>query len=159
MIRYQAAGLLVVLGCLAGCVDVNGGAVELRWEIRDINGHGVTCADSGLEQVRLRAIPVDGGGDVKCEGGERCKIFACAAYYGSTAFEIPAGRYSLAIEVVCPVDVDASVAEGPSASVPAPIIRDISNGNVAELNTLLIEKQFLNQTICPTNLKRLAGRP
>jgi hypothetical protein len=137
MIRYQAAGFSLALVCLAGCVDVNGGAVELRWEIRNPSGQKQTCTDAKLPTVQLCAIPLAGGTTL-------CRTWPCSDYQGTTDFNIPAGRYALAFQPSC------ANAGTPSAEWPAPITRDISNGNVAELNTLLIEKLPNIGSICST---------
>jgi hypothetical protein len=134
MIRYRTAGLLLVIGCLSGCVDINGGAVELRWEIRKADGSSISCATAQVARVRLVATPV-GGGDVQTED------WPCNDYEGATAFDVPPGRYAMVIAPLC-------TSGDPSAHVPDPIIRDVSNGNVAELNTLLIEKLPNNDVIC-----------
>ena len=128
MIRNQVAGFLLVLGCLAACVDINGGAVELRWEIRKTDGRKSDCSETQVSQVRLCATPVGSTGSAVCDE------WTCSDYQGSTGFDIAPGRYALAITPVC------SDGSKPSASVPEPVVRDISNGNVAELNTLLIVK-------------------
>ena len=140
MIRSQTRGLLVLLGCLAGCVDINGGAVELRWEIGQVDGSKTTCGETQVARVRLCATPEDGGAAL-------CNDWLCSDYQGATAFDIPSGRYALSIAPLC---TDGST---PSAAVPAPIVRDISNGDVAQLNTLLIVKvgtDFGDTYICPT---------
>ena len=135
MIRNQTVGLWLVLGCLAGCVDINGGAVELRWEIRQTDGNKTDCSDTLVAEVQLCATPVDSVGSGYCEQ------WTCSDYQGSTGFSIVPGRYALAIKPVC---ADGSTA---LASVPDAIVRDISNGNVAELNTLVIVKTT-NSFIC-----------
>jgi hypothetical protein len=139
MIRYQATAFWLVLGCLAGCVDVNGGAVELRWEIRRSEGEGFSCAQAQVARVRLVAAPIGGGTAFTQD-------WSCNDYGGTTAFDIPPGRYALSIAPVCGSDAGAP----PAARVPDPITRDITNGNVAELNTLLIEKLPDAGVICPT---------
>src|SRR5687767_11211354 len=43
----------------AGCVDVNGGAVELSWDVRDMEGNSSTCEALELETVQLRCQALD----------------------------------------------------------------------------------------------------
>jgi hypothetical protein len=139
MIRGRTAPLVCALVIAAGCsacVDINGGAVELRWEIRKADGAKTDCTDTQLARVQLCATPDDGGAPY-------CEDWACVDYQGSTDFAIRPGRYSLAIQPLC------AGGETPSASVPAPILRDITNGYVATLNTLLIVKVGTG-FICPT---------
>src|SRR4051812_27662501 len=101
MIRYQAAKILIALVCgLAGCVDVNGGAVELRWEIRKTDGTKTSCADARVPQVRLVAAPTSGVPPIY-------RTWDCDAYQAATAFDLPPDRYALSIESVCPGDAGA----------------------------------------------------
>ena len=139
MIRYQAAKFLIALVTLAGCVDVNGGAVELRWEIRKTDGTKTTCTDARVAWVRLVAAPTSGTTPIT-------RSWLCDDYQAATAFDLPPGRYALSIESVCRGDDAGPVA---NERVPEPIIRDITSGNVAELNTLLIEKLPGTGLICP----------
>jgi hypothetical protein len=142
MLRYQAAGLWIALvGCLAGCVDVNGGAVEVRWEIRKTDGTKTDCTDARVARVRLVAAPVSGAPPLT-------RSWPCTDYQAATAFDLPPGRYALSIESVCRGE-DAGVSMAVE-HVPDPIIRDVTSGNVAELNTLLIEKVPGTGVICQT---------
>ena len=136
MIRHLTAGILGALVTLTGCVDINGGAVELRWEIRKMDGARSSCSSERVESVTLCATGSDAGAT------ECYPSFRCSDSGGSTEFVIPPGRYSLAIELGCVGGGDAL------AILPDPIVRDISNGNVAELNTLLIVKNSTS-FICP----------
>jgi hypothetical protein len=140
MIRYQAAKFLIALVCLASCVDVNGGAVELRWEIRKTDGNRTSCADAGVARVRLIAAPLSGAPPIY-------RTWNCDDHQAATAFDLPPGRYALSIQSVCSGE-DAGVQA--AERVPEPILRDITSGNVAELNTLLIEKLPGSGLICPT---------
>jgi hypothetical protein len=51
---------------------------------------------------------------------------------GTTGFEVVAGRKELWIDVTCPDGSPANVI------VPEPIVRDIADGEVTQLNALLI---------------------
>jgi hypothetical protein len=144
MIRSRTKARFLLLVCLSpglvSCVDVNGGAVELRWEIRNSDGAKWDCGEAQVARVRLHAEAIAGGKSLD-------RSWACHEYQAATAFELTPGRYALSIEPVCGGE-DA----GPTtamARVPEPILRDISNGNVAELNTLLIEKLPRTGAICP----------
>jgi hypothetical protein len=129
MIRLPKAALWFALAGLAGCVDVNGGAVEFKWEIRKEDGTGSSCG--GTEVARVRVI-----GEPTADAGEAFDYdWPCSDYKAATDFVIQPGRYAIRIEPVCATGLVAV------ATVPEPIVRDISNGYVAELNTLLIEKR------------------
>ncbi len=141
MIRTLTRAALLALAALstaagAGCVDINGGAVELRWEVRLLNGEKTFCSDTQIARVELCATPAQGAEMT------RCGSWPCGYYYGSTEFDIPPGRYSLEIHPLCS---DGSI---PAASVPAPIVRDIQDGDVAQLDTLLIVKTS-EGFVCP----------
>lgn len=113
------------LVCLVGCVDVNGGAVELSWTIQDTRGDRRACDDGPLGAVRLRGIGPGGvtwvSADVECD-----------AHRLASRFEIEPGRWAFSLEASC---VGGQVA---SVQVPDPIARDIVTGQVAQLNALLI---------------------
>jgi len=134
MIRLPKAALWFALAGLAGCVDVNGGAVEFKWEIREEDGTGSSCGVTEVDRVRVLGEPTaDSNGTIT---GEMFDYdWPCSDYKAATEFVIQPGRYAIRIEPVCRGTLV------PVATVPQPIVRDISNGYVAELNTLLIEKR------------------
>jgi hypothetical protein len=134
MIRLPKAALWFALAGLAGCVDVNGGAVEFKWEIRKQDGKQSTCGETQVESVRVTCTPIaDSSGAITGELFQHS--WPCSDYKAASEFVIQPGRYSIAIDVVCPGTLV------PVATVPQPILRDVSNGYVVELNTLLIEKR------------------
>src|SRR3972149_6976577 len=123
---------------MTGCIDVNGGAVELSWTIRAVGGDQRQrhCQDASghgpIGAVRLVA------NQVECGAGcaeRRPAPWACDDYHGTTRFEIPEGKWSLAIAVQCQNGTDATE---PGVRVPDPIVRDIRFGEVAQLNALII---------------------
>ena len=131
---------------LAGCVPVDGGAVELSWTVRTSNGEPIrassgctrTLGEDGVDDVlgeislcaRACTVILDG----QCVGDVTCPVrsWPCERLKGATRFEITAGRKELWIEVSCP---DGSPA---NAVVPEPIVRDIADGEVTQLNAVLI---------------------
>jgi hypothetical protein len=134
MIRLPQAALWFALAGLAGCVDVNGGAVEFKWEIRKDDGTGSSCDGMQVAAVRVIAEPTpDSNGATTGELFD--DSWPCTDYKAATDFVIEPGRYAIRIEPVCPAGLEAV------ATVPQPIVRDVSNGYVVELNTLLIEKR------------------
>lgn len=108
-----------------GCVDVNGGAVELGWIIRRSDGEGLSCSQAGIAAVRLEAVSQSSDRSIY-------QSWACAAKRGTTLFDIPEGRYALSITPTC------AGKEPAFAQVPPPVVRDIVMGEVAQLNVLLI---------------------
>jgi hypothetical protein len=131
MLRLLNAGFWIALAGLAGCVDVNGGAVELKWEIRKQEGTSASCGAMELARVGLVGTPVEGS------SGEAFDFeWPCSDLQAATDFVVTPGRYAIQIEARCDGAGKIAVANTPSA-----IVRDVSNGNVVELNTLLIEKK------------------
>lgn len=117
----SSAGL--VLG--AACVDVNGGAVELSWTIQDTQGERRDCGDGPLGVIRLQGQGPGGvmwiSDDVDCEKNRL-----------ATSFQIDPGRWTFWLDPRCTSGMAADV------NVPDPITRDIVDGQVAQLNALLI---------------------
>lgn len=130
--------LCLVTAGATGCVEVEGGAVELSWSLRSFAGESIqACRDARIEEVRLCWTPLEAdGGEVS--GGCRppnLESFACEAENGVTGFEIPPGRTSLEIQPVC---AGGRPAERGTYDVPPPIVRRVREGKVVTLNALLI---------------------
>jgi hypothetical protein len=115
-------------------VEVNGGAVELSWTIQNVRGEGRRCQDGALGAVQLHAALVEGGLEYASEAWD------CDRYHGVTKFEIPEGRWRMDLAVLCGDGAAAQV------GVPDPIVRDVREGEVVQLNALLI----VLQGQCPT---------
>jgi hypothetical protein len=134
---------------LAGCVTVNGGAVELSWTVRTSDGKQAACQnDDGSDPIGdiwlcAKACTVISNG--ACVGDTTCPVgkWACDRTHGSTAFEVTAGRKQLWIQVFCPNGMPANVI------VPEPIIHDVADGEVTQLNAVLITKPA-GGTACST---------
>jgi hypothetical protein len=124
---------------LCGCVAVDGGAVELSWDIRDADGQPLDspCTAARIAQVGLcaRRCDLDASFAGNCQGELVCPKaqWSCEKLTGSTRFDLPEGPTELFIEAYCE---DGSKARG--VQVPSPIVRSISAGQVAQLNALLI---------------------
>jgi len=125
----------------SACVPVDGGAVELAWEVRSRGPYGCVREEGGTVVDRIgdvslcvRSCTVVSNGE--CVGDTTCPVrsWACEGLRGTTRFEIVAGRKELWIEVTCP-DATKSPA---NVVVPEPIVRDIADGEVTQLNALLI---------------------
>ena len=119
---------------------MDGGAVELSWTVRSAGdpygcvreqGGGVVDRIGDISLcARACTVIVDG----QCVGDVTCPVrsWPCERLMGATRFEIVAGRKELWIEVGCPDGTPANVV------VPEPIVRDIADGEVTQLNALLI---------------------
>jgi hypothetical protein len=130
---FQAA--VVVMMAQAGCVDVNGGAVELSWSIRTLDGQPSDCASHGLEAIQLEGVCLADDQGEPCVQ-ERLWSWPCLRYRGSTRFVVPPGRWRFGIRALCEEGQARDVAD---ARVPDPIVRDVELGEVVQLNALLIE--------------------
>jgi hypothetical protein len=131
--------LALVLVSYAACVDVNGGAVELSWAIKKADGQPVNDCDAArISRVTLHAVPV-----APTTGSELADSWSCDAFHGTTLFNIPAGQYALSITLCDGTGLTQT------GRVPAPIVRDITKGDVVELDALLIVTN-VNGEACST---------
>jgi hypothetical protein len=124
-----------------GCVQIDGGAVELSWSIRNFAGQRQACAIGGellpeLAFVRICWEPLPDGGvlDQLCDP-TRSARFRCGLEHGVTGFEIDRGDTAIWIEPVCD---DGDLPVPALYEVPPPIVREIAVGDVATLQALLI---------------------
>ena len=140
-VRAVAMPVLFGFGVgLAGCVPVDGGAVELSWTVRSLGDpYGCVREEGGRVVDRIGDISLCARActvivDGQCVGDVTCPVrsWPCERLMGATRFEIVAGRKELWIEVGCPDGTPANVV------VPEPIVRDIADGEVTQLNALLI---------------------
>ena len=124
-----AAGLLALVG-LPGCVQVQGGAIELSWSLRSFRGDPVDkCADSSIARIRVLWQANDETANPSFTD------FACQDSAGVTGFVVPGGSTRVWVEPICADGINATPG---TFSVPAPIVRDVSVGAVVTLNSLLI---------------------
>jgi len=151
-IPIVALGLLAgsfMGGCVGGCVQINGGAVEVSWVVH-ANGRAITdcscavapTADVGappIAGVRIEIVGQHGAidGARPCAGRAQCQ-FACQRQTGATPFDIPEthGGEMYAISVVA---MDKDGADLPGIAAPAPILRTIVRGQPTEVEAFLFE--------------------
>lgn len=134
-VRSWRAIALIAITC-SGCVQIDGGAVELSWAVFDFAGEGQSCIQAGISDVNLCWQAADGlSTGFVCEDASS-HDFDCATEQGSTAFEVPPGRTSLWIEITCRGTEQRAI-EG-TYQVPAPIVRTVVDGEIVSLNSLLI---------------------
>jgi hypothetical protein len=123
----------------AGCVKIDGGAVEISWVVRSRSGAGITdctCADPAIAVVRLNLRLVDAAGMLTnytpCAGQAQCD-FPCQRQTGSTAFDIRATQPGEAYEIsVSAVDPDSVPILDAQVMAPAPILRSVISGQPTE---------------------------
>ncbi len=106
--------------------------MELSWDIQDESGIRRRCDEGpgeALGTVQLRGQRLDASGSFASEEWE------CDRNHGVTKFEIAEGRWAFDLQVLCE---DFRVAD---VRVPDPIVRDVRDGEVVQLNALLIVLQ------------------
>jgi hypothetical protein len=141
----QCVALFALAIGLSSCVDVDGGAIELSWTLRTFDGEVIAsnrdeaCRRARLESVRVCWQPLSAG--VDAGEGRRCaaarsREFACGEDRGVTRFEVEPGPTAIWLEPLCVADLEPP--EPGTYEVPAPIVRDIREGEVAALRALLI---------------------
>lgn len=129
---------LAVLGAGGtGCVEIDGGAVEVPWTVFAADGRGAindcSCAAPAIEYVRLRLTAADGSDP--CATASSCR-FECHRKIGATPFMIPPGTYFMSIE---PEGADGAPLVPPLVSVPAPMSRQVVRGAPTELDAFDIQ--------------------
>src|SRR5688572_16198192 len=93
------------------CVEVNGGAVELSWSVRNFAGDrvGDDCQNLDrrkgplvhVDRIRLAWKAAENGGDAADMEPDGSADFPCGDGRGITRFSIPAGRQMLWIVPIC----------------------------------------------------------
>ncbi|MEK6606637.1 MAG: hypothetical protein AABZ30_03150 [Myxococcota bacterium] len=133
--QSSAALLAALTGMTTACVSIDGGAIEVGWEIRGPEG-SVPCDEAGIARVRLR---IDRTGDDGANSSDRLDGFRCGdGLRGSvtTDFDVAPGRYLLSIEAL-----DAggdTIGPDRGVCVPPPIEREVKDGEVTDLDVMLI---------------------
>jgi hypothetical protein len=131
-----ALAVTAVIGSPA-CVDINGGAVELSWALRDFDGKDRDCAAARLERVAVCWQVVEDGTSAvgaACDA-ERSSLFFCDDENGVSGFEITPGSNAFWIEPRCD---DGEPPDLGTYEVPPPIVRTVEDGRIVTLNSLLI---------------------
>ena len=138
-IRYLA----LTCALISGCVDVQGGALEARWDIRNRLGERIGCDKAGqtvgLSKLRFKASPTGGGTD-PCASDDRCQ-FSCEGaegdvVLGSTPFMVPEGNYAISTEVTNSAGTVLTPSDGVIS--PSPVVRAVRDGEVTDLDVNLI---------------------
>ena len=148
--------LLIATLLLPACEAVNGGSVEIRWDIRNVRGERIGCDSDGdqkgarqrlkLERLyfQLKLTP-QGGGEDPCRTGDACR-FECTTganeiLPGTTPFTIPEGEYLMTSQAVgyAPGSPTALILAAEQGVVAPPqVLRTVSEGEITDLNVNLI---------------------
>jgi hypothetical protein len=139
--------LAIVALALAGCVPVDGGAVEASWDLRfgdgrrvDDEGNLLDCAKERLKRVQFLLISETSGKN-PCAGAGHCQ-FDCAQFgSGTTEFAIPEDRYAISLQLVGTDDKELDAADG--VVYPGPRVRWIREGEITDLdvNLIIVDRQ------------------
>ncbi len=145
LLRYAAVrGALMALVTLVtltaasanlSCVEIDGGAVELSWALRNFEGNRIRlCDDARVRWIQLAWKSADDDGTGAVGPADGTLRFECVENRGVTNFVVPPGPQLLWIEPVCS---GGDTPAGPF-QVPAPIRREIVAGTVVTLDALLV---------------------
>ena len=110
----------------AACTEISGGAVEVSWSLQVPLGAGVSCASAQIERMRLW-----------WDDGEAPAYasWPCTDGHGVTRFQVPAGGVQLYMAPECASGTAASYG---TYIAPAPISREIRNGEVVRLDAIVV---------------------
>ena len=135
-----AAFCLTLSGCwISACIEIDGGAAEVSWSLRSQEGESVdSCRGALIHDVRLCWEAVDEG-SVLGSGGpcrsQHRRSFPCEESSGITAFNLEPGQTAFWIEPICD---DGAPADAGTYQVPPPIVRNVEDGQIVSLNSLLL---------------------
>jgi hypothetical protein len=145
---------LLYLG-VHGCTDAAGGAVELSWALRSTQDREITdCAAGRISALELSWASA---------AGVDAKAFPCDARHGTTAFELPPGPVTLAVQPACvfdtgprcltspkPCECVARTADSATFEAPAPLVREVVAGQTVTLDAVVVVID--NDRICRLDL-------
>ncbi len=129
---------------ISACVEIGGGAAELSWSIRAPDGSASACnlrERSGADRPDIVEVAlcwetfVPGQEVSLACNRDRREVFECTRSRGATQFRIDSGTTALWVEPLCS---DGQPLEPGLVEVPAPLVRDVGNGQVVTLDALLI---------------------
>jgi len=134
--------MVVSAASAGGCVAVDGGAVEVGWDLRfpdghrtDDNGDPISCERARLGAMALALTPSDGATD-PCAGVGHCRFSCSAQGIGTTDFVIPPGEYAMVLQVLDPTGIALGVGDGIVS--PGSMVRDVALGEITSLSVQLI---------------------
>jgi hypothetical protein len=132
--------VLATLSAVHGCAPVEGGAVEVSWDLRGIDGQDRDCAEADVVEIQL-------AWEHDTEASK--EYFPCEDARGVTGFTIPVGEVRMRLIPVCD-DADAIA----GFRSPPEIVRTITEGEVITLTTQIIDVKVTDCTaeepcVCP----------
>ncbi len=115
-------------------MSLDGGAVEVKWVIRDTTQRARKCNDVGIGYIRLSIISgTDDGEEDLCLSPDidvgRC-TFDCTVGNGDVPFKIPEGWYHFGLTAL---DNERRVISPEKISIPPPIHRRVLHGEILDL--------------------------
>jgi hypothetical protein len=136
---------LASLVLAAGCVQIDGGAIEANWVVRTYDGRamdGCDCADPAIARIRFIVSTVTASGTVGsdvCAGRAECE-FSCNSQRGATPFFVPAARYAISLSAIGAAgDAVPTLGGTTGVRLQAPILRDVVYGQPTQLEAFAIE--------------------
>lgn len=142
-VKSGSSVLLALL--LAGCIDVNGGAVELSWKLRPASSSlpdkFVDC-ESDLLIAPVTRIRLD------WEVGDRSgfESWRCSDNHGVTGFDLPVGQALLWVTPECA----GEAADPATYTAPAPEARKVILGDTVSLGAveIVVQVSYCGQQPC-----------
>jgi len=146
---------------VAGCADVNGGAVELSWKLRPASGSLATFVNCDVNGTLSDPDPTHDPTKVGFTTGSLTAIrvswevgavssfkdFACYDGHGVTGFDLPLGNALISVSPIC--------ANGPAATntyiAPSPVARAVQLGDAINLGAveLILDVEHCPNGNCP----------
>lgn len=117
------------LGVHAACTTVDGGAVELSWQLKATSGAGTSQPKIDCDSMLPGAGPVTG---ILLDWGAGQAVFDCNDGHGVTRFDVPPGQALLSVSPVCAF----GPAEPSTYTAPAPEQRTVTVGNTVSLGAV-----------------------
>jgi len=123
-----------------GCAPVDGGAVEVSWDLRGTDGQDRDCEEADVKGIKLYWDGPDGASNDE---------FPCGDARGVTGFQVGTGANRMWLVPVC-ADMDATA----GFRSPPEIVRTITDGEVITLTTQIIDVKVTDCTaaepcVCP----------
>lgn len=154
---------LVGLLCLCGCLEIEGGAVEVAWVVRDSRQRAAKCDSESLRllglsiaKIRLRIQPVlqsgEAGDDLCAAGAVRGCEFQCKALGGTTPFSVPVPDGEDSVDYffsLLPLTGDGSPISPGIVEVPPPMRRTVTVGDLTDLGLWMILVPAKEELIIP----------
>lgn len=127
--------LAVVCGVgLTGCLELDGGATEVVWVVRDTKQRARKCEEVGIKYIRLQILrSTEEGFEDLCRLTDvdvgRC-TFKCENGSATMPFKIPEGWYYFGLTALTS---ERRVLTADEVSIPPPIYRRILHGEMLDL--------------------------